>query len=343
MSSNETIINMLQEESLPNQQQQQQMQNLLEKQNLRKLQDLITRQYQSVITNATSATIDDDTIPSSSCISTTDQQHGGSSEMQFTSKETIEGDQVEEVNKHSNEMKEVNEYVAQKRIKRPMNAFMVWSQMRRAQIASTDVKMHNSQISKELGAEWREMSVEDKAPYVKRAKELREELMRRHPNYVYRPKRRSHGTSRNLFSKTSGVVRSMGPSVPQVSFARSNSLPVLPAVSEDIRNILLARMMQEQQNSFLLAAYSNQLLAATASTTALKDYSNLDLTNQLKQKTPVATTAASMLTCSTATTGNAHSSTPEQFNAFSALPLLQSSFNAINNPLGSQFNPFHFS
>lgn len=46
--------------------------------------------------------------------------------------------------------------------------FKVWSQMRRAQIASTDVKMHNSQISKELGAEWRKMSVEEKAPYVKR-------------------------------------------------------------------------------------------------------------------------------------------------------------------------------
>ncbi|VDM15613.1 unnamed protein product [Wuchereria bancrofti] len=85
--------------------------------------------------------------------------------------------------------------------------------MRRAQIASTDVKMHNSQISKELGAEWREMSAEEKAPYVKRvcslssfAKELREELMRRHPNYVYRPKRRSHGATKNLLTKTCAMI-----------------------------------------------------------------------------------------------------------------------------------------
>lgn len=44
----------------------------------------------------------------------------------------------------------------------------VWSQIRRAQIANQDGKMHNSQISKELGIEWRKMSAEQKAPFIQK-------------------------------------------------------------------------------------------------------------------------------------------------------------------------------
>lgn len=109
------------------------------------------------------------------------------------------------------------------KVKRPMNAFMVWSRKMRKKIADENPKMHNSEISKRLGTQWKGLSDEEKRPYIEEAKRLREAHMKKHPNYKYKPKRKKQQALRRFPIDMGAHVHPAYGSF----FQRPNSLPQL--------------------------------------------------------------------------------------------------------------------
>ena len=100
-----------------------------------------------------------------------------------------------------------------------MNAFMVFSHYQRKKIVETEPDIHNAEISKRLGRQWKEMADMQKMPYIREAETLRSLHLKEYPGYKYQPKKKAKTLSpkpyeikakslRNITNSTNLVIGS---------------------------------------------------------------------------------------------------------------------------------------
>ena len=71
-----------------------------------------------------------------------------------------------------------------------MNAFMIWSQHERKEIAKVTPDKHHAEISKELGRRWKLLPDISKQPFILQSEAARFLHQKEYPDYKYKPRKK---------------------------------------------------------------------------------------------------------------------------------------------------------
>lgn len=122
------------------------------------------------------------------------QTNGGGGRQGWHNKVKKKSSSTNNVNrvKRSSSTKDVN------RVKRPLNPFMMWSTVERRRINCLYPRMHNMEVSKMLGATWKQMTYKQRAPYIQESARLRDLHLKLYPDYKYKPRHNTNAFHEKL-------------------------------------------------------------------------------------------------------------------------------------------------
>ncbi|XP_036857050.1 sex-determining region Y protein-like [Manis javanica] len=150
-------------------------------------------------------------------------------------------------------------------VKRPMNAFMVWSRDQRRKVALENPQMRNSEISKRLGYQWKVLTEAEKWPFFQEAQRLQAVHREKYPDYKYRPRRKTKKPQK------SGESLPTEPSTVTCTQVVGNER-LYPFRNQDGGTEATQARLEDQLSHSQLLNTASKLLQAPGTSTSLHDY-----------------------------------------------------------------------